>query len=303
MSDTRDDHGLSDFVVFVALAYALTWVLLAPWFYSYTRVWHGNLPRWVWFILPLIFLGGWAPSIAALTVTARREGWQGAKALLRSILQWRVAVGWYVFALGVPILAVCAAVPFTELRASMFHGFSVKAALASVPLAYATALPFGPLGEELGWRGYALPWLLRRWGPWTASLILGVLWTFWHLPMMLLFPGAALPDYLPLTTLTILLYTAELTAVTCIMTFLLGRTGGSVLMAVLFHLAFNTARTVVLAGMPQPTPGQLQQVFVANIAVLWVIAVVTLGFLDRRRARSPFGDAASVRSGFTPPAA
>jgi uncharacterized protein len=287
MNRTRRDQPLRDFVLFATLAYALTWVLLAPWFYAYTRVWHGNMPRWVWFILPVVFLGGWAPSLAALIVTARRDGWPGAKRLLRTILQWRVSVGWYVFALVVPVLAVCVAVPFTELRTSLLRNFSVMAALASVPLAYATALPFGPLGEELGWRGYALPWLLRRWGPWTASFILGVLWTFWHLPMMLLFPGASLPEYLPLTAVNVLAYLAQLAAVTCIMTFLLRRTGGSVLMAVLFHLSFNTARTIVLAGMPDATNDQLRQVFAANTVVLWIIAVITLGLADRRRpARS-----------------
>jgi hypothetical protein len=67
------------------------------------------------------------------------------------------------------------------------------------------------------------------------------------------------------------------------MTFLFRRTGGSVLMAVLFHLAFNTARTVVLAGMPEPSLGQLQQLFMTNTVMLWIIAMITLGFMDKRQ--------------------
>lgn len=150
----------------------------------------------------------------------------------------------------------------------------------------AMALPFGPLGEELGWRGYALPYLLRTAGPWRASFALGALWTFWHLPMMFLMPGASVPEYLPLSAISILSYMAQITAVTGIMTFLFRRTGGSVLIAVLFHLTFNTARAIFFAGLPEPTVHQLCELYFGDIAMLWwVIAVVCLGSLSRRADR------------------
>lgn len=278
----KHPREFSDLALFFALAYAITWILLGPWFYFYTRVWHGTMPGWVWFLLPVIFLGGWGPSIAALIVTGRRSGRRGVKQLLRSLILWRVRVRWYTFALGVPFVAALGASLLTDLRPVVLHSYSVTGALSSVPLAFLAALPFGPLGEELGWRGYALPYLLRTTGPWRATLVLGALWTFWHLPMMFLMPGAALPDYMPPSAIAILTYLAQLTAVTGIMTFLFRRTGGSVLIAVLFHLTFNTARTIMFAGLPEPTVQQLREVYFADIAMLLVVAVVCLASLSRR---------------------
>jgi uncharacterized protein len=200
---------------------------------------------------------------------------------LGSLLLWRVRARWYVFALVVPVFATLGACLLSDIRPMVLSNFSPSAALSSVPLALAMALPFGPLGEELGWRGYALPHLLQTRGPWTASLILGVMWTFWHLPMMFLMPGAALPAYLPPSVLSILAYWAQLTAVTGIMTFLYRRTGGSVLIAVLFHLTFNTARTIVFAGLPELSAVQLREVFLLNVATLSAVAAVSLGSLRR----------------------
>jgi uncharacterized protein len=278
-----DHHRkLPDFALFAILSYAITWILLGPWFYCYTRVWHGTMPRWVWSIVPVIFLGGWGPSIAALLVMWLRSGRRGVTGLLRSLILWRVRLRWYVFALVVPIVAVVGASVLTDLRPVVLDSFNATAAISSVPLAFAMALPFGPLGEELGWRGYALPHLLRTTGPWTASLTLGVLWTFWHVPMIFLMPGAALPEYLPLSVIAVLSYLVEITAVTGIMTFLFLRTEGSVLITALFHLTFNTARTILFAGLPEPTTHQLREVYFGDIAMLSVTAVVCLASLSCR---------------------
>ena len=89
------------------------------------------------------------------------------------------------------------------------------------------------VGEEIGWRGFALPRLLRRFGPWAASVVLGTLWALWHLPLFYL---AGMPQFgspfLPFVGYTI--------ALSIILTFLAQNTRGSVVIATLFHGAVNT---------------------------------------------------------------
>jgi membrane protease YdiL (CAAX protease family) len=88
-------------------------------------------------------------------------------------------------------------------------------------------------GEEIGWRGFALPRLLERFGPWRASATLGVLWALWHLP---LFYMRGMPQYgSPFGA-----YVLYLVALSLVMTFLLQRADGSIVIATLFHGAVNT---------------------------------------------------------------
>ena len=158
----------------------------------------------------------------------------------------------------------------------IWREFAFGSVLRNVPVAYALALPFGPLGEELGWRGYALPRLLGPFGPLGATLIIGVMWTFWHVPMMLWMPGASIPDFMGLTTFSVAVYLGHITAMSAVMTIIYLRTGGSVLMAVLAHLAFNTARSVVFAGLPPFSLERTRQIYLVEVAVLGLVGFACL---------------------------
>src|SRR6185503_9375238 len=106
--------------------------------------------------------------------------------LLAKLVQWRVGLRWYAIALLVPIVvtalsaqltvAAGAPAPTTEQLAQW------RGLFAAFPL---TILFDGPFGEELGWRGWALPHLESRWTPVAATLIVGVFWAGWHLPLFL----------------------------------------------------------------------------------------------------------------------
>ena len=156
---------------------------------------------------------------------------------------------------------------------------------SAMPVACALALPFGPLGEELGWRGYALPRLLGRFGPLGATLIIGVMWTFWHVPMMLWMPGASIPDFMGLTTFSVAVYLGHITAISAVMTMIYLRTGGSVLMAVLAHLAFNTAGSVVFAGLPPFSLERTRQIYLVEVAVLGLVGFACLLWASREHRR------------------
>ena len=271
---------------FVGLAYALTWVMLGPWFYAFNVVYHENIPGWMWAFAPVAFVGGWGPSVAALIVTYRTGGRTAVRRLASSLIAWRVPPRWYLVTFALPPLVTAASLLVIDRGTATLRQFDWSAALANVPIAYALALPFGPLGEELGWRGFALPRLLVRFSPVKASLVLGGIWTFWHVPMMLWSPGASIPSFMGLSVSSVAIYLIQVTASTALMTFLFLRTNGSVLLAVIAHLAFNSAENVLFGGLPLLGREQLRSVYVVNVALLALLgltSLVALANAPRRR--------------------
>ena len=217
---------LTDFVkrhpliAFFVLAYALTWPLIP--LVSVSPLWG----------FPALF----GPATAAIIVAAVADGRTGLKDLLGRVVRWRVGARWYAVALGLPvILALAAAGLHLALgaRSSIeFGGLSVLNFVVFVLI----------VGEELGWRGYALPRLLARRSALAASLILGVLWGLWHLPTFFV-PGA--PQHgLPITAFLLLTM-----AYSVLFTWIYLHTGGSVLIATLFHGAINLSQGLLLGGL------------------------------------------------------
>lgn len=180
---------------------------------------------------PLLFLAGWGPSIAGLACAARDGGRVGVGRLLACARPRRATLAWYPAVLvGYPLLALSCA------WATGAHPPSIDR--THLPLLLATSLlaDTGPLGEELGWRGFALPRLLARTGPWRAALLLGVAWTTWHLPTFFV---AALPQ----SRLSIPLFTLSTVALSCAMTGLYRRSGGGLDLMILLHLVDNVCGT------------------------------------------------------------
>ena len=263
---------------FFGLTYLISWAFLTP----FVVLWHTSLdqtiPLWALIFLP----GAYGPTVAALILTRRKGGTVAVQDLLRRLLMWRVSLVWYAFALFVPIAVVAVAVALSSFRPAALAGFNPWPGLSVAPLALIAALPFGPLGEELGWRGYAQPRLLRSAGLLKSSLILGVAWTFWHTPMFW-FPGAAIPSFLDPSLLSVGLYLAQITAEACLLTVLYVVSGGSVLLAVLFHMSFNTAETILYRMFPEPSAGQQLELYVIGIVINWILAVLLLFWLTHRR--------------------
>src|SRR5690348_9249760 len=156
-----------------ALAYAITWLGWVPFALG------------VWPV-PMLPFG---PLVAVLIVVAATGGWQGTKTLLLRMLQWRVAPAWYAFAIGIPVAITLGA----AYGAVVAFGASeptapILAALPAVLPGFAVMMlnPLqGSLGEELAWRGFALPRLMSGRSPLFASLILGGLVAAWHAPLFI----------------------------------------------------------------------------------------------------------------------
>jgi membrane protease YdiL (CAAX protease family) len=268
---------------FLIGAYALTWVLLGPWFYVFNVKYGGELQPWMWAWVPFAFFGGWGPTLAAIIVTALGQGRPGVRQLIRSVTVWRVPLRWYLLVAVFPPAVTALSVLVVDQSFGTLRNFDAGAALAALPAVYLLALPFGPLGEELGWRGFALPKLLPRHGPMVASLVLGVIWTFWHAPMMLWSPGASIPSFMGLSAFAVAVYLVQVTSITVLMTWLFLRTQGSVLLAVLAHLTFNTAEAVLYGGLPKLAVAKERAVYLVNVTLLTAIAAAALWHLSIAR--------------------
>jgi membrane protease YdiL (CAAX protease family) len=155
-------------------------------------------------------------------------GRAGLRELLSRITRWRVGPGWYAVALLAPIPFFLAVVYVNVLWGAPAPTMAQLGTWGSLAVLLGGFLinPFGGAWEELGWRGYALPRLQERFSPLTASLILGVLWAAWHGPM---FITGLIPWPMALAIL----------AMSVVFSWLFNHTSGSVLIAFLFHAAFD----------------------------------------------------------------
>jgi uncharacterized protein len=178
-------------------------------------------------LVPLV-VAGCGPSLAAIVVTAVLLGWGDVRQLLAQARSWRINPGWYVLALVLPTIILLAG---DALFAAYTHELPTDwrwIQLPSWPVAIAAFVP--PLGEELGWRAFALPRLRRRTGALSAAFIIGVIWGAWHLPLFL-FPEMPLIDF-PF-------FFAQVVAASIVMTWLYNSTGGRLCITLVAHLMLN----------------------------------------------------------------
>jgi hypothetical protein len=222
-------------VVFCLLTFAITWGLGACviFFPEAFRALFGELAGFH----PLYILAVAAPTIAATMLTLAWEGRSGLRGLWASLTRWRFGFQWYAFALLV--------IPVMGWLTSQVAGADPKYDLSTPTLVAAALLNLliGPLGEELGWRGYALPRLLRRFNPCAASLILGAIWGLWHLPSFFV-------SSLVQADLSLPIFLVGALCLSIIATWLFQHTGGSVLITVVLHYAVNFSLSVLGAPFP-----------------------------------------------------
>jgi membrane protease YdiL (CAAX protease family) len=267
---------------FFVIAFAFTWFF---WGLGVLGV-RGVVPS-----LPgLTVIGAFGPLVAAAILTAQEYGREGLRSLLGRVVRWRVAPIWYGVTILGPLALTLAAVALHAALGGRMP--SLGALIGALPVVLLTAvymLIFVALGEEVGWRGYALPALQARHGALLASLILGVLWALWHLPLF--FNPDTLYGNLPF-----ILFLAYLVPLTILITWVYNGTGGSVLMAMIFH-AFMNASSAVWKVLPEylAEPASAAEALARNVQihlmmtiVLWAAAVVVvLVFGPRNLSRRP----------------
>jgi membrane protease YdiL (CAAX protease family) len=264
-------------VSFVVINYTISWAFLYPCYRILLQE-----PRTFRPLALIGLIGAYGPSIAALLVLAACGGRTTVRAALRQFLAFRQSAGWYLFVIFLPVCCYLIAV-LANVRRNLHPG----GALLAAPAAFLLALPFGRLGEELGWRGYFLPQLLERYSAARSTIVVGLVWSAWHL-VSFTFPGAAIPSFFPVGAWSIFLFFLSLTAESFVFTYVYLKTRARLVLATLLHMSFNASGNIAASFVPslQTENGLREAIYITNIAI---VAVLAIGFwmLDlwsRRRA-------------------
>jgi len=262
-------------VSFFFLAYLFTWSNWLPQALASRGITSIEVPGF------LTLISGYGPALAAIIVASLAYGRLGLRELFGRLLRWRVGIQWYLVALFMPALVILLAISINKWTGGAPPDFSAAGfpfGPAETPLWQKLVilfliftLGFDGLGEEIGWRGFALPKLLESRSAFLSSLILGALWALWHFPYALTL-GTFLSE-VPLHWFFI-----NLLALSVIYTWIFNNTNGSLLPVLLFHAAGNTTSNL-LPVLP-PAAADLR-IYYFTIAINCVIAIVVYFVSDQ----------------------
>lgn len=229
---------------------------------------------------PVFLLGVFAPGLVALALTALAEGRSGVIRLLERIGRWQVGARWYVLAIGYLAAIKLAAALVHRVVTGEWPPFGdTPVVLIVAGIAVST---WAQAGEEVGWRGYALPRLAKHLGLGGASLVLGAIWAVWHIPLFVLPASGS-------TGQSFLVYLLHVMALSVVLAFLYWKTDGSLLLVMLLHAAVNNTTGIVPAAVggtitPIAFGGSL--VAWATVALSWAVAAPLLVSMRRADIRA-----------------
>jgi uncharacterized protein len=280
-------------LAYFACAYAISWLLWLPAVATRQEWWAWSVPAW-WH-----YLGAAGPISAAVVVATRTEERRGLRALIDQYRPGRTTAGWLLFGFGSPILLFALGAVVAWVADGTWPSYGAVAKTGNLP---ALGLPLTLLvhlltfavGEETGWRGYALPQLLRGRTALRATLLLAAGWGLWHLPTF--FENA---DMQGLGIAGTAGWSIGLVLGAIFLTWLYQSSGRSLLVVVLWHGLFNTliaseaAEGVIAAVM---TTG----IMVGAVAILVRTGSGLRGFSRDQEARQP-GLSQSLSASQPPP--
>jgi membrane protease YdiL (CAAX protease family) len=264
---------------FFLLAYLFTWSNWLPQALTSRGIASVQVPDF------LTIVSGYGPALAAIIVASLAYGSQGLREIFSRLVRWRVGIQWYLIALLLPAFVILLATSINKWTGGAVPDFS------SAPFPFGPAetpflqkfvililvftLGFDGLGEEIGWRGFALPKLLEGRSALVSSLILGALWAVWHFPF-------ALTKGTFLSEVPLYWFFINLLALSIMYTWIFNNTNGGLLPVLLFHAAGNTIGNL-FPILPPAVPDL--RIYYFTIAINCIIAMVIL-FLTKGNLQS-----------------
>lgn len=237
---SKPSHQSSEYIPplrFFLLTFILSWLIWIPLTLSHFNIGPFKISEDLSIIVRL--LGVIMPMVSALLLTIIYGGRLAVRNLLSRLKIWRVSWKWWIAVVSVfPALLIFAGV--------LYNLFSNQPPISLLPITAAVLLvniiflTIASLGEEIGWRGVALPALLQRYSPLTASAILGIVWATWHLPFWVLIDTLSQYGlgYFVLNYIFIV-------PTTFFITWIFINSKGSLLLPVVLHLVFNIVNVAI----------------------------------------------------------
>lgn len=247
-------------ISFFDIAYAIAFGVL----FGYIFLRPGTpLQSWslVWFLF------AFSPTISAVFVCWFTGGMSAVKRLLSGFTRWKVNLLWYLAAMFLllgPLAIALVYIAMGNSAAGLAPGITIPALLGTVLFQFFS----GPISEEAGWRGFALPRLESRFSALVSSLILGVLWACWHIPLFFLTGATQVSIPFPIYLFLVLILTIY-------MTWLYNNTDGSLIITTLAHVSFNLTG-VFITGAISLMPAMGFYLTAGPLLFLAVIGVVII---------------------------
>jgi membrane protease YdiL (CAAX protease family) len=239
-------------IAFFVMALLFSWIAVTPLILNQT------LP-----VEPFQILGAFAgPTLSAVIIIAIVEGKAGLAAFFKRYIQWRAGIVWWLivlFGILVALNVVAAVILGSAILTEFFSNLGLI--LPSYLLALVAGVILGPLWEEPGWRGFALPRLQAQYGPLVGSLILGTIWAVWHIPG---YAGGWMVSVFP----ALLVYCVGFSILA---TWIYNNTRGSILLMILLHSSSNAAISVGAKVLPTTLPTSMHTFVFSG----WIPALVS----------------------------
>lgn len=251
----------SPFALYLLLAFGLCWLFWVP---RALLSHNPQVPAAV--LMTLQILGAFGPAAAALLTVRITGGRQALRRLLAPYGRWRVGAGWYALVLLYRPLIWAAALGIYLLLHLRTLSFETVDWVFFAAYALSQPLVVG-IGEELGWMGFAYPWLRSRRRYLASGLLLGMIWGLWHLPMFFTLGDSQFGA-------SLVVFVVKLTALRLVMALVFEATG-SLVMPALFHVSINVLTELIPLSPNDP---------LAILLLMVVTAAVVTAYLSRKRA-------------------
>jgi len=244
------------------LAYLFSWIISIPLIL-------GIVPLW------FHYFTAYGPALAAIVVNLLvNDDCERLKLLFKKTIEWKISWLWYLFALS-PLLIFLVVSLFLNKNPLDIESLGTVNFLPSLGLSaiFLWILTSG-VGEEMGWRGFALPTLQAKYSALKSALILGLFWAGWHIPAFFY-----LPTYMRLGFTILPMFILGIITGSIVYTWLFNSTDGNILIAILFHGIFNFVTASKAAeGLPDA--------IVSTLVMIWAVMLIIIykpGSLSRNK--------------------